>query len=140
MALTRRSSLALAALVACSSLFSGNALAQTLRLTGAEETPPNASTAVGTGSIQVDADGNVSGTLSAPTLAQPRAAHIHLGAPGQAGPPIITLGGGDPGTWTVPDGAKLTPEQLQAYKAGNLYVNIHTAAYPGGELRAQLRP
>ena len=138
MALSR--SLGFAVLLACSTLFSSQVLAQDLRLTGAEETPPNASTSVGSGSIKVDADGNVTGSVSAPTLAQPRAAHIHLGAPGQAGPPIITLNGGDVGTWTVPDGAKLTPEQLLSYKAGNLYVNVHTAAFPGGELRAQLRP
>ena len=135
----RSSSIAAAVLVAAS-LAGGNAFAQNLRLTGTEETPPNTSTAVGTGSITVDADGNVSGSVSAPTLAQPRAAHIHLGAPGQAGPPIITLNGGDEGTWTVPEGAKLTPSQMLSYKAGNLYVNIHTAAYPGGELRAQLKP
>ena len=137
---TFRKPLAIAALLA-SCFGAGLALAQQeLRLTGAEETPPNNSTAVGTGSIKVDADGNVSGTVSTPTLAQPRAAHIHEGAPGKAGPPIITLSGGDPGTWTVPEGAKLTPEQLLAYKAGNLYVNVHTAEHPGGELRTQLKP
>ena len=139
MAFFRPSSISFAVLLAAS-LGAAGALAQDLRLTGAEETPPNASTAVGTGSIKVDADGNVTGSVSAPTLAQPRAAHIHLGAPGQAGPPIITLNGGDEGTWSVPDGAKLNASQLLSYKAGNLYVNIHTAAFPGGELRAQLRP
>ena len=139
MAFFRPSSISVAVLLAAS-LGMGSALAQDLRLTGAEETPPNASAAVGTGSIKVDADGNVTGSVSAPTLAQPRAAHIPLGAPGQAGPPIITLNGGDEGTWTVPDGARLSPSQLLSYKAGNLYVNIHTAAFPGGELRAQLRP
>jgi len=133
-------SLRLALVLACSTLVSANVLAQDLRLTGDQEVPPNASTVVGTGTIRVDADGNVSGTISAPLLKQPRAAHIHLGAPGQSGPPIITLNGGDPGTWTVPEGAKLTPEQLQEYKAGHLYVNMHTEAYPGGELRTQLRP
>ena len=133
-------SLALAVVLAGSTLFSAGALAQELRLTGAQEVPPNASTVVGTGSIKVDADGNVSGSVSAPLLKQPHAAHIHLGAPGQNGPPIITLVGGDPGTWTVPDGAKLTPEQLQSYKAGNLYVNVHTEEHPGGELRTQLKP
>jgi len=138
MALSR--SLALAVVLAGSALFSATALAQELRLTGAQEVPPNASTVVGTGSIKVDADGNVSGSVSAPLLKQPHAAHIHLGAPGQNGPPIITLAGGDIGTWTVPDGAKLTPEQLQSYKAGNLYVNVHTEEHPGGELRAQLKP
>ncbi len=116
-----------------------SALAQDLQLTGAQETPPNDSKAVGTGSIKIDADGNVSGSLSTPTI-QGRAAHIHVGAPGVAGPPIITLNGGDPGTWTVPQGAKLTPVQMDAYKAGNLYVNVHTAEHPGGEVRAQLKP
>ena len=135
---TFRKSLALAALLA-SSLCASVALAQDLRLTGAEETPPNNSTAVGTGSIRIDADGNVSGTISTPTL-QGKAAHIHQGAPGTAGPPIITLNGGDPGTWTVPQGAKLTAEQVLAWKAGNLYVNVHTAEHPGGEVRAQLKP
>ena len=138
MALSR--SLGLAAVLACSILLSANVFAQELRLTGEQEVPPNTSTVVGTGSIKIDADGNVSGSVSAPTLKQPRAAHIHLGAPGQSGPPIITLNGGDPGTWTVPQGAKLTPEQMLSWKAGNLYVNVHTEAHPGGELRTQLKP
>ena len=133
-------SLGLPVVLACSTLVSANVLAQDLRLTGAQEVPPNTSAVVGTGSIKVDADGNVSGSVSAPTLKQPHAAHIHLGAPGQNGPPIITLNGGDVGTWTVPDGARLTPEQLQSYKAGNLYVNVHTEAHPGGEIRTQLKP
>ncbi len=136
---TFRKPLAIAALLA-SCFGAGLALAQQeLRLTGAEETPPNNSTAVGTGSIKIDADGNVSGMVSTPTI-QGKAAHIHTGAPGKAGPPIITLTGGDPGTWTVPAGAKLTPEQMAAWKAGNLYVNVHTAEHPGGEVRAQLKP
>ena len=116
-----------------------SALADDLQLTGAQEVPPNDSKAVGTCNIHIDADGNVSGSVSTPTL-QGRAAHIHTGAPGVAGPPIITLTGGDPGTWTVPEGAKLTAVQLAAYKAGDLYVNVHTAEHPGGEVRAQLKP
>ena len=42
--------------------------------------------------------------------------------------------------FSAPAGAKLTPDQLKAYKAGDLYVNIHSAANPGGEVRAQLKP
>ncbi len=132
----RTPSLLLAALLA---LATGAAAAQDLKLTGAQEVPPNASTAVGTGSIKVDADGNVTGSVSTPTL-QGRAAHIHTGAVGQSGPPIITLNGGDSGVWSVPDGAKLTPTQLALYKAGELYVNVHTADHPGGEVRTQLKP
>jgi CHRD domain len=137
-----RSPWALAAL--CLALIGGglaatSALAEDLQLTGAQEVPPNDSKAVGTSAIRIDADGNVTGSVSTPTL-QGRAAHIHTGARGVAGPPIITLTGGDPGTWTVPQGAKLTPAQLAAYKAGELYVNVHTAEHPGGEVRAQLIP
>ena len=135
-----RSAIALAALLACTSLVTGNALAQDLlTLTGTQEVPPNTSVATGTASIKIDADGNVSGTVSAPTL-QARTAHIHIGAPGMNGPIIISLSSGDPGTFTVPEGAKLTPDQMTAYKAGNLYVNVHTAEHPGGEIRAQLKP
>jgi hypothetical protein len=34
----------------------------------------------------------------------------------------------------------LTPEQLKSYQAGELYVNVHSAANKGGEIRAQLKP
>ncbi|WP_084150810.1 CHRD domain-containing protein [Azohydromonas australica] len=53
---------------------------------------------------------------------------------------IIPLTKGDAGTWSVPAGAKLTPEQMKAYQAGELYVNVHSAANKGGEVRAQLKP
>jgi hypothetical protein len=67
------------------------------------------------------------------------AAHIHEGAIGMNGPVIIPLTkNGD--TFAVPTGAKLTTAQFASYQAGNLYVNVHTAANLGGEIRAQLKP
>jgi len=130
-------SLALAALLA--SLAAGGALAAELKLTGDQEVPPNTSAAVGTGNITIAADGSVSGSVTAPTL-QAMAAHIHTGAPGVNGPVIIPLTGSAGGVWSVPAGAKLTAEQLDAYKAGNLYVNVHTPEHKGGEIRTQLKP
>ncbi|HEY9024591.1 MAG TPA: CHRD domain-containing protein [Burkholderiaceae bacterium] len=127
-----------AALFAACALCAAGALAEDLQLTGAQEVPPNDSKAVGSGSIKIDPDGNVSGSVSTPTI-QGKAAHIHVGAPGKAGPPIITLNGGDPGVWSVPQGAKLNAEQIAAWKAGDLYVNVHTAEHPGGEVRAQIK-
>ena len=136
------SSLALAAaLAACSNMGMGmnKSMSPELRLTGDQEVPANTSTAIGTGSITVAADGSVSGSVTAATL-QAMAAHIHVGAVGVNGPVIIPLTGGPGGVWAVPDGAKLTSEQMDAYKAGNLYVNVHTAEHKGGEIRTQLKP
>ncbi|HJY16032.1 MAG TPA: CHRD domain-containing protein, partial [Xanthobacteraceae bacterium] len=36
--------------------------------------------------------------------------------------------------------ATLTPEQAQQLSAGELYINVHTAAHPGGEIRGQVMP
>ena len=37
------------------------------------------------------------------------------------------------------EGVKLTEAQMASFKAGNLYVNVHSAANPGGEIRGQLK-
>ena len=133
----RLKSFALAALLAAAA--TGTAFAADLKLTGDQEVPANASTAVGTGTITVAADGAVSGSVAAPML-QATAAHIHVGAAGVNGPVIIPLTGSAGGVWSVPAGAKLTAEQMDAYKAGNLYVNVHSAEHKGGEIRTQLKP
>jgi hypothetical protein len=133
----RLKSLALVALLAASTM--GTAMGADLKLTGDQEVPANTSASVGTGTITVATDGSVNGSVAAPNLAG-MAAHIHVGAAGVNGPVIIPLIGSPGGIWTVPPGSKLTPEQMDAYKAGNLYVNIHTAEHKGGEIRTQLKP
>jgi hypothetical protein len=66
------------------------------------------------------------------------AAHIHMGSAGKNGPVILPLTKeGD--TYKVPAGSKLNPDQLKAFKAGDLYVNVHTAENKGGEVRGQLK-
>lgn len=107
-----------------------------LKLTGAHEVPAVTTAASGTGTITVAPDRSVSGSVTA-TGMSPTMAHIHQGAPGVNGPVIIPLTQSG-NVFTVPAGAKLTDAQYDAYKAGNLYVNIHSAAHPGGEIRAQL--
>ena len=110
-----------------------------LSLTGAEEVPAVTTTATGKGTITVNDDKSVSGSVTTSGLAG-LAAHIHAAAAGKNGPPIITLTKKGDNEWVVPEGAKLTDEQYAAFKAGGLYVNVHTAANKGGEIRAQLKP
>jgi hypothetical protein len=108
-------------------------------LTGKEEVPAVETSATGTGTITVGADKSVTGSVTTKGV-DGIAAHIHQAAAGKNGPPVIALEKGDGGTWTVPKGSKLTDEQLASYKAGELYVNVHSAAHKGGEIRAQLKP
>jgi hypothetical protein len=131
------------ALIAAAVLLMGVAVAQSgevqVKLTGSEETPPVTTTAAGVAAINVAADKSVSGTIRT-TGIDGTMAHIHLGAPGEAGPPIITLTKSGEGVWSVPAGSKLSDEQYASYKAGNLYVNVHSDAHKAGEIRAQLKP
>ena len=43
-------------------------------------------------------------------------------------------------TWSVPENTILTSARVDACRAGNLYVNVHSAANPGGEIRLWLKP
>jgi CHRD domain len=121
--------------------FSGSSFGGDVKvsLVGAEETPPVATSATGSGTVAIAADKTVTGTIKT-TGIDGTVAHIHVGAPGQAGPPIITLVKSGEGVWSVPAGSKLTDEQYASFKAGNLYVNVHSAMHQPGEIRAQLKP
>jgi len=63
-------------------------------------------------------------------------AHIHKGAKGKAGPIVVTLcvpcKNGQTGT------ARISAALLRAFNKHLLYVNIHTAKNPNGEIRGQL--
>jgi hypothetical protein len=139
MTLVKKAALAIAVLglAACGTM--SNMMGGTrVNLTGAEEVPPVSTSAKGDGRFTIGSDGAVKGSVTT-TGVQGTAAHIHQGAKGQNGPVIVPLTkNGD--TYTAPDGAKLNEAQMSAYKAGNLYVNVHSAANKGGEIRGQLQP
>lgn len=42
--------------------------------------------------------------------------------------------------FTVPGGTKLSDDQMSNLKAGNVYINVHSEAFPPGEIRGQLSP
>lgn len=108
-------------------------------LSGAQEVPPVSTKASAASTITVSPDGAVAGVVTLNGI-NATAAHIHEAPPGANGPVIVPLARSSNVTFSVPAGARLSEAQYASYKAGNLYVNVHSAAYPGGELRAQLQP
>jgi CHRD domain/PEP-CTERM motif len=123
-------------------------------LTGAQEVPPNASPASGTGTFVLNDAGtelaftlDYSGLTGGPVVG----AHFH-NAPRGVNGPIVR--GYDPALFSSPAGAvsevwlstdpePLTPTLVSELLAGRIYFNIHTADgvppdFPGGEIRGQL--
>jgi len=129
----------------CSTMAAGTDEGVKVKLTGDQEVPPVKTAASGSGSFVISSDKSVSGSVTT-TGIEGTVAHIHDSVPGQTmcgaknGPVIIPLTKGPDNTWSVPAGAKLNDAQYASYKAGNLYVNVHSAANKGGEICAPLKP
>jgi hypothetical protein len=107
----------------------------TTTLAGPVETPPGDPDGTGAFSVEVDADaGDFCYSLSAARIARATMAHVHSGAAGASGPPVITLELGNDLCVAV------EPELLKQILAApqNYYVNVHNAEYPGGAVRGQL--
>ncbi len=136
--LRRATTIAAAVLLAAGVGLAGAATVH-VRLKGSQEVPAVKTVARGYGVISIAADGTVSGKVRTRGI-KGTMAHIHEAAAGEDGPPIIALAAGPHGTWVVPAGSKLTPDQYKAFQAGDLYVNVHSQAHPGGEIRGQLKP
>ncbi len=128
---------AIAALLALASPSYAETVKFKADLTGASEVPPNTSTATGTvtatydtASKQLSWQGSYSG-LSGPATA----AHFHGPAPAgkNAGVALAIK----PSTSPFEGSATLTDPQAADLMAGNWYVNIHTDANKGGEVRGQ---
>ena len=129
-------------MTAMAALFSvGFAMAHAaaVTLSGADEVPPVQSAGKGSGTIMVNDDMTISGSVKT-TGIKGTMAHIHEGAAGKNGGVAVPLEKKADGEWAVPAGAKLTDAQYKAYKAGDLYVNVHSDEHKGGEIRGQLKP
>jgi hypothetical protein len=81
--------------------------------------------------------------LSGPVVAS----HLHVGATGEAGPVVLPLNSGRSPMIATKYAANVTPaggvedfgDLVDAMRSGRIYANLHTAANPPGEIRAQLR-
>ncbi|MGE5469666.1 MAG: CHRD domain-containing protein [Bacteroidota bacterium] len=108
-----------------------------ISLSGAAEVPPVSGTGAGTGLFTVKPDHSISGNIKVSGFS-PSVAHIHEGAVGKNGPPIITLNKTASDNFDVPAATRLTDAQYASYQAGMLYVNVHSNQHPDGEIRGQL--
>ncbi|MGA9118914.1 MAG: CHRD domain-containing protein [Bacteroidota bacterium] len=111
-----------------------------IRLNGAQETPPNNETGHATGWAILSADGSsltfrsTFAGLTGPVTGS----HLHAGAPGVAGSvvhPFTPVGNTASSVWSSP-----ADSILRALLEGDVYMNFHTSAHPGGEIRGQLVP
>jgi hypothetical protein len=125
----------LAVIAACASMA---AMSETVTLAGSNEVPPVTTSATGTANVTIGADRSVKANVTASGMTA-TASHIHMGAAGTNGPVIVPFTKSGDNAFAAGADAKLTEEQYAAYKAGNLYVNVHSAKDPGGEIRAQLK-
>ena len=108
-----------------------------ISLNGAAEVPPVVTSASGPGKFIVLPDRSISGSIRVSGMV-PTMAHIHEAPVGKNGPPIITLSKAPDDIYSVPAGTRLSEAQYTSHTMGNLYVNVHSAQHPDGEIRAQL--
>jgi hypothetical protein len=103
-----------------------------------QEVPPVTSGAMGGGRFIIDTQANtVSYWISWANLSSGELfAHIHQGAAGVNGAVVHTLPNGNPkvGQWTYAEA------QEPAILAGQMYANIHSSNFGGGEMRGQIVP
>ncbi|MBX9663453.1 CHRD domain-containing protein [Novosphingobium sp.] len=110
----------------------------TANLSGANEVGGGAPEGNGAFRVEINTEtGDFCYTLYGEKISAPTMAHVHTGAAGTDGGPVITMDvtgkGSDMCIAVEPD--KLKP--IIANPAG-YYVNIHTADFPGGAVRGQL--
>lgn len=131
---------ALTVVAACTSMMpmAPMSYAQQVTLSGGGEVPAVTTSASGSGTVTINPDRSVSASITATGMTA-TASHIHEGAAGANGPVIVPFIKTGDNAFAAPAGAMLTESQYASYKAGNLYVNVHSAAHPGGEIRAQLK-
>lgn len=110
-------------------------------LAGDQEVPAVTTEAMGSATVSLSGDTlSVSGDFSG--LSSPQVGgHIHMAPAGENGDVIFPLNisaddDGLSGIFSL--STTLTPEQLSALNAGELYINIHSEMNSGGEIRGQI--
>ncbi len=106
-------------------------------LSGASEVPANASAGTGSATLTFNTNTKIFTVIVTHTIAAPTVGHIHQAAAGVNGSVIFpfTTPPTSPVNYTS---AALDVTQEGVLNSNGYYVNIHSAAFPGGEIRGQL--
>jgi len=120
------------------------------QLTGDQEAPnPVQTNATGSAIVQLNnTQDQITVLVRTTGLQNVTAAHIHVGAVGQAGSIIFPLNpAATSQTLTVANlqaqpaqGINTFDDAINALLSGNAYINFHTQAHPAGEIRGQISP
>lgn len=110
-------------------------------LSGSQEVPPATTPATGMAEVQLNSNTNtLSWKVTYSGLTGPATAgHLHGPAPAGQNAGVVVPFSANLNAQPISGQANLSPEQAAALANGLWYVNIHTAQFPGGEIRGQLR-
>ncbi len=131
-----------------------------IRLTGDQQAPPVNTAAFGFAEVQLSSDNStLEFQVVVCNIANVVASHIHVNATGPTGPVVLPFFSSPAPGFSSPDGCNTLAEGtrtstnliarpdiginnwndfINALIAGNTYINVHTTANPGGEIRGQL--
>lgn len=128
---------AMAVAVACASA-SAEVLMFDIAMSGLEEVPPNASPGFGMASITADTDTREVSIMVTwgGLIGSPSACHLHGLAPAGSNAGVL-FGLTFMGDHFMGSGT-LSEANFAGFMQGLTYVNLHTNAFPGGEIRGQV--
>ncbi|MBJ6725021.1 CHRD domain-containing protein [Geomesophilobacter sediminis] len=127
------------------------------KMKGDDEVPAVKTKATGTAEFALSKDGKeLAYKVSVKNIVSPNAAHIHLGKKGESGGPVLDLFKGQKKRQGKVSGllaqgiasdkdligdlqGKTLADLVAQIKAGDAYVNVHTEAFPDGEIRGQIK-
>jgi hypothetical protein len=105
-------------------------------LSGTNEVPSNTSMASGSSTLTYNKSTKTFSIVTTYSGLTPTMGHIHKAVKGVNGAVIFPFT--NVGTSPIKLESSLTDEQFQAMEKDSMYVNLHTTAFPGGEIRGQL--
>ncbi|MGA9525150.1 MAG: CHRD domain-containing protein [Myxococcaceae bacterium] len=141
-------SLRIAAVVAAAVCLVGCGEKVETTLSGDQQVPAVTTSATGTATAELygetlEVEGSFEGLQSDLLVAAGSSAHVHRAARGASGPIVFNLTvtpAADNRSGTFKGSSTLSADDLENYRNGLLYVNVHSTDHPTGEIRGQIEP